>query len=1271
MIPRSLRAAAFLLLLLAAGFAHAQGSGGYVVNVIGSKVQNGAGQLLASGQICFQPTSQNGVPINFAMGSSSGQVGGGGQVTDSPICATVTAGAFSLQLASVDKTSPQYVCFATTVRAAGKVVLQNGYQCVQPVAYPASGSQPATWCSGTTCNFDSYEPNLPSQALVQTGPPGPSGTVINWRGLWSSGTSYNANDGVSYSGVGYVAIAASTGSEPDISPSKWAGLAPGAGGTLWGSITGTLSNQTDLNTALGGKAASNASTTVNGQSCGLSSGCTVADATKEPALGNPSTNGYVLSSTAAGVRSWIAQSSGGGGTWGSITGTLSNQTDLSTALSGKEPALGNPSSNGYVLSSTTAGVRSWIAQSSGGGGTWGSITGTLSNQTDLSTALSGKEPALGNPSANGYVLSSTSAGVRTWIAASGGGGTWGSITGTLSSQTDLQTALNAKAPSASPALTGVPTTPTQATNDNSTQIVNSAWVRAQGYGAAGSAAWGAITGTLSNQTDLNTALSAKAPSASPSFTGTVTTPITGGGVQCVEANNGGVLSGTGEGCAGLNVFQFSAYGAVGDDSTDNCANGAVTAFTAAVNSYGGAGVPFAMITSGPGGKAFKLVSCKMAFTIPVTLFISATIDCAQASGQCITLGPSVSAWPSNILAYTITGCGTFIGGANTSNAIEVEQYVAIAKFECVDFHNFGNATGWAINELGNNNETVLDAITYWDDDTTTGRKFFKSNDALATGSNTVKISNVHAIGAGAPQAFTTPCAGVLFQLGGTHTSMENSSLYGAGQMILLTTTGNASDMTIGPNVSMDDAGCVGPSGVQAPIQVGSVGHNDELGGLQVINNDIENESGDVAAIALVSGATTPDTSKWTISNNRAEGPVKPITNVSLGSASTVFNNPGFSVPAQTPLFNAGNGTTWLQMAFSPSGYFDVGMGNGNSLRLGAFTPGASGSLGDVALQMFSNSQSGLAGQIYLDYGDQITSSFNIREGAGGTIVPRLVITKAAAAAFSGGTGVTFDSQGFSSAGPGTVSALTVAGCASGSYAKADGTGCGTPSLSGNIPESQVTNLTTDLAGKQASLGFTPLNPANNLSEVTASTARTNLGLGTAATHASTDFQAAGSYLTSVPAPTSSTLGGVNSHSCGSGNAVQSINTDGSVTCAASGSSGTNPGYIAITYNGNPAASTYLVNISFPYAFTIPANCTGSTLFAVTGPSGAATYTLYKNGTSFGTVYFASGATTGTWTCASSTSFAANSGNTPGDILSVMGGGVPQIANLGGGIYGTH
>jgi hypothetical protein len=45
---------------------------------------------------------------------------------------------------------------------------------------------------------------------------------------------------------------------------------------------------------------------------------------------------------------------------------------------------------------------------------------------------------------NGYVLTSDANGNATWQAAGSGGATWGSITGTLSAQTDLQAALDAK-----------------------------------------------------------------------------------------------------------------------------------------------------------------------------------------------------------------------------------------------------------------------------------------------------------------------------------------------------------------------------------------------------------------------------------------------------------------------------------------------------------------------------------------------------------------------------------------------------------------------------------------------------------------------------------------------------------------------------------------------------------------------------------------------------------------------------------------------------------
>jgi hypothetical protein len=291
----------------------------------------------------------------------------------------------------------------------------------------------------------------------------------------------------------------------------------------------------------------------------------------EPALGNPAANGYVLSSTVGGIRSWVfSVDLPAGGTAGQVLtkdGPIDYDVSWATPAAGGavdsvfgrtgavvaqsadyagfyEPPLGYPAANGYVLQSTAAGIRSWgVSAGLPGGGTagqvliknsatnydanWATITGGTGGGTVLSfsagnlpplftstvatatttpaltfnlsaaaqntflgytgtgtglptyqlipfAALSSKpttlagygivaasgdyaafypafsgaysdpawitslswakitgapasEPPLGNPAVNGYVLSSTTAGVRSWIAAAAGGG-GGSIT---------------------------------------------------------------------------------------------------------------------------------------------------------------------------------------------------------------------------------------------------------------------------------------------------------------------------------------------------------------------------------------------------------------------------------------------------------------------------------------------------------------------------------------------------------------------------------------------------------------------------------------------------------------------------------------------------------------------------------------------------------------------------------------------------------------------------------------------------------------------------
>jgi hypothetical protein len=82
---------------------------------------------------------------------------------------------------------------------------------------------------------------------------------------------------------------------------------------------------------------------------------------------------------------------------------------------------------------------------------------------------------------------------------------WGTITGTLSAQTDLNTALGLKAPLASPALTGTPTVPTAAPGTNTTQAASTAFVQA------------AVTGgTLPPQAADTVVMNATGSSAVPS-----------------------------------------------------------------------------------------------------------------------------------------------------------------------------------------------------------------------------------------------------------------------------------------------------------------------------------------------------------------------------------------------------------------------------------------------------------------------------------------------------------------------------------------------------------------------------------------------------------------------------------------------------------------------------------------------------------------------------------------------------------------------------------
>ena len=138
-------------------------------------------------------------------------------------------------------------------------------------------------------------------------------------------------------------------------------------------------------------------------------------------------NGLNIAAGCYAVNGVCLTSGGGGGTWGSITGTLSNQTDLQNALNLK-----------IDNSTTTLPILGMLSGLVGFGSS--SATTTALGNLKVTGGLQ-----LGNlTAASCDVKSLTDGTIYCGTDATGVSPTWGSITGTLSNQTDLQSALDLK-----------------------------------------------------------------------------------------------------------------------------------------------------------------------------------------------------------------------------------------------------------------------------------------------------------------------------------------------------------------------------------------------------------------------------------------------------------------------------------------------------------------------------------------------------------------------------------------------------------------------------------------------------------------------------------------------------------------------------------------------------------------------------------------------------------------------------------------------------------
>ena len=123
------------------------------------------------------------------------------------------------------------------------------------------------------------------------------------------------------------------------------------------------------------------------------------------------------------------------------TGNTSNPHGVTAEQTDSEPtvAVGSP---GQVWTTNAAGDgKEWTDITTNTD--WGDIGGTLSNQTDLQTALDAKEDSLGLGTAGQVLATNQAADGKEWVDAPLGA-VWGSVTGTLTDQTDLNNELNAR-----------------------------------------------------------------------------------------------------------------------------------------------------------------------------------------------------------------------------------------------------------------------------------------------------------------------------------------------------------------------------------------------------------------------------------------------------------------------------------------------------------------------------------------------------------------------------------------------------------------------------------------------------------------------------------------------------------------------------------------------------------------------------------------------------------------------------------------------------------
>lgn len=224
---------------------------------------------------------------------------------------------------------------------------------------------------------------------------------------------------------------------------------------------------------------------------------------------------------------WTALGSGSGtvtqvsvATANGFAGSVSSSTTvpaITVALNGNPTGLLRGDGAGGIATATSSQVPAGLLKGSG--------TGTISaavSATDYAPATTGTSILKASSGGFANAASGTDYAPATsgssLLKANGSGGFSNAVAADIptiaeSQVTSLTTDLAAKAPIASPTFTGTPAAPTAGSSTNTTQLATTAFVQT------------AVTGIAESQvTNLTTDLAAKAPLASPTFTGSPAAP---------------------------------------------------------------------------------------------------------------------------------------------------------------------------------------------------------------------------------------------------------------------------------------------------------------------------------------------------------------------------------------------------------------------------------------------------------------------------------------------------------------------------------------------------------------------------------------------------------------------------------------------------------------------------------------------------------------------------------------------------------------------------